>query len=58
MVALKESLDTLSTHQALIFGIPKELDSNLLAIPNYAGCKIDRKSTSRGCHLLGRSLVS
>ena len=28
MVALKESLDTLSTHQALIFGIPKELDSN------------------------------
>jgi hypothetical protein len=25
---------------------------------NYAGCKIDRKSTSGGCHLLGRSLVS
>jgi hypothetical protein len=25
---------------------------------DYAGCKIDRKSTSRGCHLLGRSLVS
>ena len=25
---LKESLDTLSTHQALVFGIPKELDSN------------------------------
>jgi hypothetical protein len=25
---------------------------------NYAGCKIDRKSTSSGCHLLGRSLVS
>ena len=25
---LKESLGTLSTHQALVFGIPKELDSN------------------------------
>jgi hypothetical protein len=25
---------------------------------NYAGCKIDRKSTSGGCQLLGRSLVS
>ena len=25
---------------------------------DYAGCKVDRKSTSRGCHLLGRSLVS
>jgi hypothetical protein len=25
---------------------------------DYDGCKIDRKSTSRGCHLLVRSLVS
>ena len=25
---------------------------------DYAGCKVDRKSTSGGCHLLGRSLVS
>ena len=25
---------------------------------DYAGCKIDRKSTSEGCHMLGRSLVS
>jgi hypothetical protein len=25
---------------------------------DYAGCKIDRKSTSGGCHFLGRSLVS
>jgi hypothetical protein len=25
---------------------------------NYAGCKVDRKSTSGGCQLLGRSLVS
>jgi hypothetical protein len=25
---------------------------------DYTGCKIDRKSTSGGCHLLERSLVS
>ena len=25
---------------------------------DYASCKIDRKSTSGGCHLFGRSLVS
>ena len=25
---------------------------------DYAGCKVNRKSTSGGCHLLGRSLVS
>ena len=25
---------------------------------DYAGCRIDRKSTSGGCHFLGRSLVS
>ena len=28
MVAIKKSLGTLSTHQALVFGIPKELNSN------------------------------
>jgi len=25
---------------------------------DYTGCRIDIKSTSRGCHILGRSLVS
>ena len=25
---------------------------------DYVGCKVDRKSTSGGCHLLGRSLMS
>jgi hypothetical protein len=25
---------------------------------DYAGCKVDRKSTSGTCHFLGRSLVS
>ena len=28
LIAVKKSLGTLSTHQALAFGIPKELDSN------------------------------
>ena len=28
LVALKESLGTLTTHQALVFGIPNELDFN------------------------------
>jgi hypothetical protein len=28
------------------------------SILDYTSCKIDRNSTSRGCHLLGRSLVS
>jgi len=26
--------------------------------PNFAGCKIDRKSTSETCHMLGSSLIS
>ena len=33
LIAVKESLDILSTHQALFFGIPKELYLNQLAIP-------------------------
>jgi hypothetical protein len=26
--------------------------------PDFAGCRVDRKSTSSGCHLLGHSLVA
>jgi hypothetical protein len=39
---------------------PKGATFDLIGYSNsdYAGCKIDRKSTSGGCHLLGRSLVS
>jgi hypothetical protein len=44
------------------FGLwyPKGASFQLLGYSDldYAGCKIDRKSTSRGCHMLGRSLVS
>jgi hypothetical protein len=39
---------------------PKEATFDLIGYSDsdYAGCKIDRKNTSLGCHLLGRSLVS
>jgi hypothetical protein len=39
---------------------PKGARFQLVGYSNsdYAGCKIDRKSTSGGCHLLRRSLVS
>jgi hypothetical protein len=39
---------------------PKGATFDLIGYPIriYAGCKIDRKSTSGGCHLLGKSLVS
>jgi hypothetical protein len=39
---------------------PKRATFDLIDYFNsdYVGCKIDRKSTSGGCHFLGRSLVS
>jgi hypothetical protein len=44
------------------FGIwyPKGSTVDLIGYSDsdYAGCKVDRKSTSRTCHFLGRSLVS
>ena len=59
-MSLKESLGILSTQQKLAFCIPKELYIELVGYSDsdYAGIKVDRKSTSGGCHLLGRSLVS
>jgi len=39
---------------------PSEVSLNLIGYSdsNFTGCKIDRKSTSRTCHLLGSSLIS
>jgi hypothetical protein len=39
---------------------PKGAHFDLLGFSDsdYAGCKVDRKSTSGGCQFLGRSLVS
>jgi hypothetical protein len=44
----------------LVCGIPKEQSLNFLGHldSDYAGCKVERKSTSGTCQLLGRSLVS
>jgi hypothetical protein len=46
----------------LCFGIwyPKGSTFDLIIYSNsdYAGCKVDRKSTSGICQFLGRSLVS
>jgi hypothetical protein len=42
------------------FGTPKGSTFDLVGYSDadYAGCKIDRKSTSGTCQFLGRSLVS
>jgi hypothetical protein len=39
---------------------PKDAQLELVGFwdSDYAGCKVDRKNTSGGCQLLGRSLVS
>ena len=39
---------------------PSEVSLNLVGYSDsdFAGCKIDRKSISRTCHLLGSSLIS
>jgi len=39
---------------------PSEVTINLVGYSDsdFAGCKVDRKSTSGTCHLLGSSLIS
>jgi len=39
---------------------PSDVSLNLIGYSdsNFAGCKIDRKSTSGTCRLLGSSLIS
>jgi hypothetical protein len=60
LVAIKRILRYLVS--MLCFGIwyPKGSTFDLIGYSdyNYAGCKVDRKSTSRTCQFLGRSLVS
>jgi hypothetical protein len=59
-VLLKEFLGILSTPPSVGLWYPKGATFDLIGYSDsdYADCKIDRKSTSGGCHLLGRSLVS
>ena len=42
----------------LVCGIPKEFELVGYSDSDYVGCKVERKSTSGICQLLGRSLVS
>jgi hypothetical protein len=58
--AVKRILRYLKHTPSIGLWYPKGTTFDLICYSNsdYAGCKIDRKSTSRGCHLLGRSLVS
>jgi hypothetical protein len=56
---LKEFLGISSTPPNVGLWYPKGATFDLIGYSDsdYAGCKIHRKSTSGGCHLLGRSLV-
>jgi hypothetical protein len=58
--AVKRILRYLKHTPSVGLWYPKGATFELIGYSNsdYTGCKIDRKSTSGGCHLLGRSLVS
>ena len=60
MVAVKRILRYLKHTPSIGLWYPKGARFQLVGYYDsvYAGCKINRKSTSGGCHLLGRSLVS
>ena len=60
LVAVKRILRYLKHTPNIGLWYPKGARFQLVGYSDsdYAGCKIDRKSTSAGCHLLGRSLVS
>ena len=60
LVAIKRILSYLKHTPSIGLWYPKGARFQLFGYSDsdYAGCKIDRKSTSGGCHLLGRSFVS
>ena len=60
LVAVKRILRYLVHTPSLGLWYPKGSNFNLIgyADSDYAGCKVDRKSTSGTCQFLGRSLVS
>ena len=60
LVAVKRILRFLKHTPSIGLWYPKGAIFQLVGYSDsdYVGCKIDRKSTSGGCHLLGRSLVS
>jgi transposase InsO family protein len=60
LVAVKRILRYLKHTPSIGLWYPKGARFELVGYSDsdYAGCKVDRKSTSGGCHMLGRSLVS
>ncbi|WVZ96521.1 LOW QUALITY PROTEIN: hypothetical protein U9M48_042151 [Paspalum notatum var. saurae] len=58
--AVKRILRYLKHTPSIGLWYPKGARLELLGYSDsdYAGCRVERKSTSGGCHLLGRSLVS
>ena len=60
LIAVKRILRYLKHTPSIGLWYPKGAIFELVGYfdSDYADCKVDRKSTSRGCHLLGRSLVS
>jgi hypothetical protein len=60
IVVVKRILRYLVSMHCFEIWFPKGSTFDLIGYsdPNYAGCKVDRKSTSGTCQFLGRSLVS
>ena len=60
MVAVKRILRYLKHTPSIGLWYPKGAIFELVGYSDsdYAGCKVDRKSTSGGCYLLGKALVS
>ena len=60
LIAVKRILRYLKHTPSIGLWYPKGALFELIGYSDsdYARCKVDRKSTSGGCHLLGRSLVS
>ena len=60
LIAVKRILRYLKYTPCLGLWYPKGARFQLVGYSDsdYVGCRIDRKSTSRGCHFLGRSLIS
>ncbi|WVZ80759.1 hypothetical protein U9M48_028212 [Paspalum notatum var. saurae] len=60
LTAVKRILRYLKHTPSIGLWYPKGASFELLGYKDsdFAGCRVERKSTSEGCHLLGRSLVS
>ena len=60
LIAVKKILRYLKHTPSISLWYPKGAIFELVVYSDsdYVGFKVDRKSTSRECHLLGRSLVS